>query len=83
MGSIRTTDTYVKYYHATIENRESILDSGSRIEYQLPFERYCITKLGLAEGEETNKSFKVLFFSLAKPQLKMTVIQNQGKCSRV
>ena len=81
-GLIRATDTYVKYYHATIENRVSILDSrfsrGSRIECQLPFERYCITKLGLAEGEETNKSFKVLFVSLAKPQLKMTVIQNQG-----
>ena len=26
-GLIRTTDTYVKYYHATIENRVSILDS--------------------------------------------------------
>ena len=35
---------------------------------QLTFERYCITKLGLAEGEETSKSFKVLFISLAKPQ---------------
>ena len=62
---------------------ESRFSRGSRIECQLPFERYCITKLGLAEGEETSKSFKVLFVSLAKPQLKMTVIQNQGKCSRV
>ena len=57
-------------------NRESSLDSrldsrfsrGSRIKCQLPFERYCITKLGLAEGEETSKSFKVSFISLAKPQ---------------
>ena len=53
-------------------NPESSLDSRfsilARIECQLPFERYCITKLGLAEGEETNKSFKVLFVSLAKPQ---------------
>ena len=62
---------------------ESRFSRGSRIECQLTFERYCITKLGLAEGEETSKSFKVLFVSLAKPQLKMTVIQNQGKCSRV
>ena len=47
---------------------ESRFSRGSRIECQLPFERYCITKLGLAEGEETSKSFKVSFISLAKPQ---------------
>ena len=69
-------DTYVKYYHATIENRVSVFDSildsrfsrGLRIECQLTLERYCITKLGLAEGEDTSKSFKVLFISLAQPQ---------------
>ena len=53
-------------------NQESSLDSrfsrGSRIECQRTFERYRITKLGLAEGEETSKSFKVVFISLAKPQ---------------
>ena len=47
---------------------DSRFSRGSRIECQLTFERYCITKLGLAEGEETSKSFKVLFISLAKPQ---------------
>ena len=66
----------MKYYHATIENRVSVFDSildsrfsrGLRIECQLTFERYCITKLGLAEGEDTSKSFKVLFISFAQPQ---------------
>ena len=70
-------------------NQESSLDSrfsrGSRIERQRTFERYRITKLGLAEGEETSKSFKVvlILFRLLNRKLKMTLIQNQGLLTRL
>ena len=46
-----------------------VSSDNARIENRVStFERYFITKEGLAEGEETSKSFKVLFISLAKPQ---------------